>query len=182
MPDLEFQNGQQTQTGTLSDCIAKRSQTVKSPLNECILLIAMCARTLVHAHQQGNKQRRHVYGHAETDRLEWQQWLDNVLSLRLQTLAQDYPSFTDSSDPMLLFANFLAQASIVYLWRETRSIEGPNDGRVGCRSDRQPLVAEYQQRAYAAVEHTVELARSLTDLPFSKVRAPVRLCDSPPAS
>lgn len=116
-----------------------------------------------------------MYSHAECDRLEWQQWLDNVLSLRLQTLALDYPSLTDSSDPMLLFANFLAQASVVYLWREIRSTEGLNNGSGGSRGGRRSSVAEYQQRAYAAVERTVELARSLADFPFSKVRAQTRV-------
>lgn len=152
---------------------------IKSPLNECILLIAMCARTLIHI-QQGNKQHRYVYNHAECDRHEWKHWLDNVLSLRLQTLAKDYPSLTDSSDPMLLFANFLAQASMVYLWKEIRSMKGLNDGSSDGRGGHQSLIAEYQQRAYAAVERIVELARLLNDFPFSKVCCWTRLQHSQP--
>lgn len=136
------------------------------------MLVAMCARTTFHA-QQYSKQHSCLYSHAECDRLEWQQWLDNVLLLRLQTLAQDYPSPTNSSDPTLLFANFLAQASIVYLWREIRNMEWPNrvggngggSGITGLPS----LVTEYQQRALTAVTQTVELARSLLDFPFFKV-------------
>ena len=176
--DHDFQNGQRTQTGTLYDCLTQRGQSVNSPFNECILLIAMCARTLVQA-QRSNKQQRLVYNPAECERPEWQQWLDHVLSLRLQTLAQDYPSLTDSSDPMLHFANFLAQATVVYLCKEVRSIvEGLNNGSGGgVRSaGSQSLVADYQRRAYAAVGRTVELARSLADFPVSKVRSSPATC------
>lgn len=149
------------QTGYLSDCIDKRSPVVKSPLNECIMLIAMCARTLFHAHQYST---HCLYSQTECDHLDWQKWLDNVLSVRLQTLAQDYPSPINSCDPTLLFASCLAQASIVYLCREIQSIEWPNGGGRGI-----PMVADYQQRAFDAVECSIGLARSLTDFPLFKV-------------
>lgn len=125
------------------------------------MLMAMCARTLFHAHQYNTHCQS---GQAECDHLDWQKWLDNVLLVRLQTLAQDYPSPTNSCDPTLLFASCLAQATIVYLCREMQSIEWPDNGGRGI-----PLVAEYQQRALAAVEHTLEFARSLTDFPPFKV-------------
>lgn len=133
------------------------------------MLVAMCARTTFYA-QQYSKQHSCLYSHAGCDRFEWQQWLDNVLLLRLQTLAQDYPSPTNSSDPTLLFANFLAQAAIVYLWREIRNMEWPNKGGSGGGIGGIPsLVTEYQQRALTAVTQIVDLARSLLDFPFFKV-------------
>lgn len=161
VPDAEFQNGQQVQTGFLSDCIDKRSLVVKSPLNECIMLIATCARTLVHVQQHSTHL---VYTRAECDHLDLQNWLDNVLSVRLQTLAQDYPSATNSSDPTLLFANCLAQASIIYLCREIHAIDWPSGGGRGIR-----WMTEYQQRALNAVERSLDLARSLTDFPLFKI-------------
>lgn len=125
------------------------------------MLVAMCARTLCNARQY----KTHcLYTQAECDHLDWQKWLDNVLAVRLEALAQDYPSPTNSCDPTLLFVNCLAHASIVYLYREIQSIDWPNGNGHGI-----PSVAEYEQRALSAVERCIELACSLTDFPFFKV-------------
>lgn len=156
-------------TGFLSELMHRRSQIIKSPLNECIMLVAMCARTLFHAQQYRNQPCLYSYG--DSDRLEWQNWLDNVLSSRLQTLAEDYPSPVNSPDPTLLFANFLAQATVIYLWKGIRFIERRGDNSRGQR-----LAAEYQQRARSAVERTVELAHSLSDFPYFKASISLVRC------
>lgn len=162
VPDHEFQNGQPVCIGFLHDLLSKRSQTVKSPLNECIMLAALCARISFHA-QQHNKYLLH--NQADYDSLEWRKPLDNALALRLQTLEEDYPSQKHSSDPALLFANFLAQASILYLWGNAQSLEWQN----GSPSRSNSLNTEFQQLAFGAAQRIVELARSLLDFPLSKV-------------
>lgn len=162
VPDHEFQNGQPVCIGFLHDLLSKRSQTVKSPLNECIMLAALCARISFHA-QQHNKYLLH--NQADYDSLEWRKPLDNALALRLQTLEEDYPSQKHSSDPALLFANFLAQASILYLWGNAQSLEWQN----GSPSRANSLNTEFQQLAFGAAQRIVELARSLLDFPLSKV-------------
>ncbi|KAL5095271.1 hypothetical protein Trisim1_000047 [Trichoderma cf. simile WF8] len=171
VPDHEFQNGQPVCIGFLHDLLSNRSQTVKSPLNECIMLAALCARTSFHA-QQHNKYLLH--NQADYDSLEWRKPLDNALALRLQTLEEDYPSQKHSSDPALLFANFLAQASILYLWGNAQSLEWQN-GSPSCSNS---LNTEFQQLAFGAAQRIVELARSLLDFPLSKIHpfTPIPLC------
>lgn len=93
-------------------------------------------------------------------------WQDKILALRFQALDQDYPSLAHSSDPTLLLANFMAHASVIYLWRELRSNQRPE-----WNTREYSLLATYQHRALMAVEQTVELARSLTDFHFFKVIA-----------
>lgn len=146
----------------VSESLVSRNQDIRSSQNECILLLAMCTRTLFHA-QKFTKQIEKV--ESEEDSPVWCKWLDDTLALRLQVLAHDYPSPTSSSDPTLLFANFLAQSSIIYLWREMREIEAAAGPDAEC-----PVVAEYQRRSFVAVERMVELTRSLTTFPSFKVR------------
>lgn len=146
----------------VSESLVSRNPDIRSSQNECILLLAMCTRTLFHAHQFNKRVEK-----AETEEEEppvWCKWLDETLAVRLQVLSQDYPSPTSSSDPTLLFANFLAQSAIVYLWREMREIEAANGPDNEC-----PVVAEYQRRAFVAVERMVDLTRSLTTFPSFKV-------------
>ncbi|KAK0762035.1 hypothetical protein N5P37_004835 [Trichoderma harzianum] len=171
VPDHEFQNGQPVCIGFLHELLSKRSQTVKSPLNECIMLAALCARISFHA-QQHNKYLLH--NQADYDSLEWRKPLYNALALRLQTLEEDYPSQKHSSDPALLFANFLAQASILYLWGNAQSLEWQN----GSPSRSNSLNTEFQQLAFGAAQRIVELARSLLDFPLSKIHpfTPIPLC------
>ena len=63
---------------------------------------------------------------------------------------------------MLLFANVMAQATIIYLCKGLESMSWPMDeGRA--------LVIEYQQRALVAAEQIIHLARTLTEFHLFKV-------------
>ena len=62
---------------------------------------------------------------------------------------------------MLLFANIMGQATVVHLCKGMESVWDPNDaGRA--------LLVQYQQRALAAAEQIVNLAKALTEFNLFK--------------
>lgn len=62
---------------------------------------------------------------------------------------------------MLLFANIMGQATVVFLCKGLESVWGPNDaGRA--------LLVQYQQRALAAAKQIINLAKTLTDFHLFK--------------
>lgn len=127
------------------------------------MLTALCARASFHSPRSNN----HLQSvHQDGDHVERQKWLCNTLSLRLQTLEEDYPSQKNSSDLSLLFSNLLAQASIIYLCSEAQSLAW----QCGSPSSENPLENERQQLAIGAAQRIVELSHSLIDFPVSKVK------------
>ncbi|KAK2592583.1 hypothetical protein QQS21_009728 [Conoideocrella luteorostrata] len=152
-PDTDFQSGQNCIMDFLPDAIADRNPTVRSPLNECIILATICGRTLFY-NQLYNV--RCLNGDNEPDSSDWNAWLDNSLSVRLQILSTCYPSPTSGYDPMLLFAHVIAQASVMYLCKELNSMLWSN-------AKARSLRTEYHQRALNAAEHLVNLARALVE-------------------
>ncbi|UKZ67830.1 uncharacterized protein TrAtP1_008989 [Trichoderma atroviride] len=147
VPDHDFQNGQLTETGFLHDLLSKRSETVKWPFNECIMLAAVCARASSYSPKSFNHLQS---GHQDGDHVDRQKWLCNTLILRLQTLEEDYPSQKNSSDLSLLFANLLAQASIIYLCGEAQS----SDWQTGSPDSENPLQNGSHQLAIGAAQHS----------------------------
>lgn len=145
----------------LSDAIVDQNPTTRSPFNECIVLATICGRTLSH-NQQYNI--RCLHGDGEADWSDWDTWFDNILSARLQILSKCYPSPTTGYDPMLLFAHVIAQASVIYLCKEVKSMVWPNGKARSLRT-------EYQQRALNAAEHIVKLAYALVEFSVFKVIA-----------
>ncbi|KID72944.1 citrinin biosynthesis transcriptional activator CtnR, partial [Metarhizium brunneum ARSEF 3297] len=168
--ESDFQNGQNTVMDFLSDAIVDQNPTTRSPFNECIVLATICGRTLSH-NQQYNI--RCLHGDGEADWSDWDTWFDNILSARLQILSKCYPSPTTGYDPMLLFAHVIAQASVIYLCKEVKSMVWPNGKARSLRT-------EYQQRALNAAEHIVKLAYALVEFSVFKVHPlmpiPIFLC------
>ncbi|KID83467.1 citrinin biosynthesis transcriptional activator CtnR [Metarhizium guizhouense ARSEF 977] len=168
--ESDFQNGQSTVMDFLSDAIVDQNPTTRSPFNECIVLATICGRTLSH-NQQYNI--RCLHGDGEADWSDWDTWFDNILSARLQILSKCYPSPTTGYDPMLLFAHVIAQASVIYLCKEVKSMVWPNGKARSLRT-------EYQQRALNAAEHIVKLAYALVEFSVFKVHPlmpiPIFLC------
>lgn len=131
-------------------------------------MATICGRSLFHG-QQYNIRR--AYGDAAPDWTDQHRWLDDILTTRLQILSQHYPSPTDSYDPMLLFANIMAQATVIYLCKGMQSAAWPADRGTDA-------AMEYQQRALDAAEKLVDLARALTEFHFFKASPPPTLATS----
>ncbi|KAL7899826.1 hypothetical protein HDV64DRAFT_291178 [Trichoderma sp. TUCIM 5745] len=163
-PDHDFQNGQLTKTGFLHDLLTKRSKTVKWPFNECIILAALCARTSFNSPKNSHPLQP---SQQDGDHVDRQKWLYNTLILRIKILEEDYPSPKNSSDLSLLFANLLAQASIIYLCGEARPLA--SSWQSGNPPSENPLENECHQLAIGAAQRILELSSTLTDFPISKV-------------
>lgn len=103
---------------------------------------------------------RCAYGDNSLDPTVQHRWLDDILENRLQVLAQYYPSPIETYDPMLLFSNIMAQATVINFCRGMRSIAGgDHDGQ---------LAHAYEERGLAAAEKMISLARVLKDFHIFK--------------
>ena len=140
--------------------MTENSPRILSPLNECVILATICGRSLFHG-QQYNMSC--LYGETTPNWLEKHRWLDDILTNRLQILSQYYASSTDSCDPMLLFANIMAQATVISLFTAMESV-------MWASNEEKMAVEKYQQRAALAAEELVRLAKALTEFHIFKVR------------
>lgn len=168
-PDMEFQSGQPVLGAFLSEAIMDVMPQTTSPFNECVILATICGRSLFHAQQYSV---RFVYGELAPNWTDQHQWLDNVLTNRLQILSQYYPSPTQICDPMLSFAHIMGQASVIHLYKGMASVVWAVDDGA--------WVVEYQRRALSAAQEIVKLAKGLTEFNFFKVHPlmpiPLLLC------
>ncbi|KAK4868315.1 hypothetical protein LT330_007037 [Penicillium expansum] len=160
-PDAEFQAGHHQLGPFLSEAMTDPDIKVRSPFNECLILVTICGRSLL------QNQRYHIskaYGGMAIDYMEQRLWLENLLTTRLQVLSQRYPSPTDVYDPLLLFASVLGQATVIYFCKTIDSTIIP-DGELQGNID----LFGPQNRALEASTNIIRLASTLRDLPFAKV-------------
>ncbi|KAJ5310737.1 uncharacterized protein N7443_003198 [Penicillium atrosanguineum] len=172
-PDGEFQTGTFELGPFLSEAMTELNIKFRSPFNECLILATICGRSLLQS------QRYHIskaYGDMAMDGSDQRRWLDSILTSRLQILSQYYPSPTESYDPLLLFANILGQATIIYFCKAmTDTVADSN------RSNNEITeILNYKARALEASAAIIRLASTLRELPFSKVHPlmpiPIFLC------
>ncbi|KAL2833688.1 fungal-specific transcription factor domain-containing protein [Aspergillus cavernicola] len=158
--DFDFQNGHQELGPFLSEAMTEPTLKGRSSFNECLILATICGRSLL---QSQRYQISKAYGDMVLDWTEQRRWLDSLLTSRLQVLSQCYPSPTESYDPLLLFTNILAQATVIYFCKTmTESAEPINPSQ---SSD----LTTYEDRALEACTNIIRLATTLLELPFSKV-------------
>ncbi|KAK9364851.1 fungal-specific transcription factor domain-containing protein [Lipomyces kononenkoae] len=161
-PDVEFQSGQHVLGEFLSEAITEARPKVRSPFNECLILATICGRSLL-CGQQYNISK--AYGGMALDWAEQRRWLDSILTTRIEVLSQCYPSPTEAYDPLLLFANILGQATVVYYCKGMiESVGGPINS-----FEASAEVLDSHHRALSAAATIVRLANALRDLHFSKV-------------
>ncbi|KZF21089.1 hypothetical protein L228DRAFT_166122 [Xylona heveae TC161] len=172
-PDAAFQSGREELGPLLSEAMTEPNLQGRSSFNECLILATLGGRSLLQS------QRYHIskaYGDMESDSPEQRRSLESLLTTRLQVLSQCYPSPTEVFEPLLLFANILGQATVVYFCKAmVESVGSPIDSSQG-DSD----VFYYQNRALDASATIVHLAVTLRDLPSSKIHPlmpiPLFLC------
>lgn len=161
VPDIDFQHGQQVLGSFLSEAMTEHNPQALSPFNECLILVTICGRSLLHGQQYKISK---AYGDMALDSTEQRHWLDSILTTRLQVLSQSFPSPTEAFDPLLLFANILAQATVVYFCNGVmESVANSSDPLEACTE-----VLECQNRALTATKTIVLLAKALRELHFSK--------------
>jgi hypothetical protein len=137
------------------------SLRLRSPFNECLILATICGRSLLQSQQY---QISTAYGGTPVDWAEQQRWINTLLSNRLQVLSQYYPAPTESNDPLLLFAHILAQATVIYCCKTM------TDSATLQESSKRSSDYNHAHRALGASERIIHLAKTLPELPISKVR------------
>ncbi|KAJ6134559.1 fungal-specific transcription factor domain-containing protein [Penicillium sp. IBT 18751x] len=172
-PDGEFQTGTFELGPFLSEAMTDLDVKVQSPFNECLILATICGRSLLQS------QRYHIskaYGDMAMDGSEQRRWLDSILTDRLHILSRYYPSPTQSYDPLLLFANILGQATMIYFCKAMTETVADSTGP----EHENPEIMNYQSRALEASTAIIRLASTLRELPFTKVHPlmpiPIFLC------
>ncbi|KAJ4146177.1 hypothetical protein NW754_001641 [Fusarium falciforme] len=161
-PESEFQSGQFALGRFLSEAMTDSSLTTSSPFNECLILATICGRSLMHHHQDKVSK---AYGDLGSEWEQQRQWLDHILTTRLEALSDRYPSPTEAHDPLLLFANILGQTTVVYHCKGI--IESTANSSTFENSNSEYL--EIQSRAVAAIKDIVSLAKAMSELHFSKI-------------
>ncbi|KAJ5675116.1 fungal-specific transcription factor domain-containing protein [Penicillium maclennaniae] len=172
-PDGEFQTGIFELGPFLSEAMTDLDVKVQSSFNECLILATICGRSLLQS------QRYHIskaYGDMAMDGSEQRRWLDSILTDRLQILSRCYPSPTQSYDPLLLFANILGQATMIYFCKAMTETVADSTGP----DHENPEIMNYQSRALEASTAIIRLTSTLRELPFTKVHPlmpiPIFLC------
>lgn len=138
----------------LSEVITGSDQRTLSSFTECILLVTICGRSVSHR-QQCTVER--VYGNISQDFWNRHQWIDTILSQKIQILSLNDRYALELMDPMPLFTNMAAQATVLSLCKAIQSVPWETD-------DYQAVIDEYENRALLAAHEIVTLSKALTHL------------------
>jgi hypothetical protein len=159
-PEEDFQGSMPVMTGFLSEAITSLDPKHLSSFAECIILATIYGRAIGHRHQSAVE---HVYSIDSTqDFWSRHQWLDTILTTRIQVLSMNHRSTAQHVDSMLLFINMVAQAILLYL---CEIIENVSDKM----NEFQNLIIEFKQRSLAAAGELVNLTKVLSHLSCFKV-------------
>ncbi|KAJ6443692.1 Lovastatin diketide synthase LovF [Purpureocillium lavendulum] len=161
VPDADFQSGQAVVGDFLSEAMTATTLKAPSPFNECLILATICGRGLLRSQRQNISE---AYGHMESDWGEQSHWLDSILTTRLHALTQDYPPPTEAYDPLLLFANILSQATVIYYCKGVMESASSPIGSLEANTE----ILGCQHQASMAAATIIRLANALRDLHFSK--------------
>ena len=161
LPSLEadFLNGKPTQVFFLSEAIASSEYVSFSPLAECAILVTICGRAL--SHKQISKVEQ-LCGNAAQDFWIRHDWLDNMLTKRMESFSLHHPTVSVHADPMLLFAFMVLQSAIIYLCKIMEPLEQDEQFKASRR--------EYQDRALTAARAIARLSKEQGHIGYFKVR------------
>ncbi|KAM0810169.1 putative Zn(2)-C6 fungal-type domain-containing protein [Seiridium cardinale] len=126
-----------------------------SPFAECILVAALCGRSVSH------KKRSMVergYGEVTQDFCRRHKWLATVLASRIESLAPDTPrDFSTLTDSTLILASLVAHMNVLFLCEVIESMPlGTEESHV--------LRSEYKQKSFMAVQEMGKLAFAVSQL------------------
>lgn len=129
-----------------------------SPLADCAILVTLYGRALSHAHVSTVEQ---ALGNETDDFWLRHEWIDSILSQRIDSLSLNYSTSSIYADPMLLLTHMILQTTTLYLYKIM-----------------EPLVVhehyvfrilEYQKRAMAAAQEIARIAKDHAHVGFFKV-------------
>lgn len=128
-----------------------------APLAECVILVTICSRALSHKQIYTIET---LYSSIPLDFSSRHEWLDGMLTRRLNNLQVAYPSITVADNPMIIFSYMVAHATVIYLCRIVESLS---------RNDQNhSLVWEFQERGFWAAQEIARLAKEHEHLGYFK--------------
>ncbi|KAI2635662.1 fungal-specific transcription factor domain protein [Hypomontagnella submonticulosa] len=146
--DGDFQRGLVPQESFLAETMSSAEMRPYAPLAECVILVTICSRALSHKQIYTIET---LYSNIPLDFSSRHDWLDSMLTRRLNNLQLNYPSVTVAENPMIIFSYMVAHAAVIYLCRIVEALS---------RNDQnQSLVWEFQERGLWAAREIVRLAK-----------------------
>lgn len=159
-PEAEFQSSQPTVMGFLSEAMTANDQSYMSPFTECIILVTISGRALSHRHQSLVE---NIYVNVSEDFWNRHQWIDAILTQRMQILSLKYPPASQQADPLLLFTSMIAQTTVLYLYKTLKCVTPTTP-------ENEAIVMQYQSSSLVAAQEIVNLTDTLTQLSCFKAR------------
>ncbi|OTA99701.1 hypothetical protein M426DRAFT_268911 [Hypoxylon sp. CI-4A] len=155
--DTEFQRGLVPQESFLAETMSSGELRPHSPLTECVILVTICSRAVSHKQIYSIET---LYSNIPLDFSSRHDWLDSMLTRRLNNLQINYPTLTVAEDPMIIFSYMIAHAVVIYLCRIVEALS---------RSDQNhSLVWEFQERGLWAAQEIARLAKEHEHLGYFK--------------
>ncbi|KAF2151099.1 hypothetical protein K461DRAFT_166727 [Myriangium duriaei CBS 260.36] len=165
-----FQREQPIETKFLSQIITGNGDETLSPFTQSIILVTISGRCLSHQ-QQGSVER--LYGNVNEEFWERHQWLDGILTSKIQSMLALSGHESEPAEPMALFTNMMAHATTLSLYMAMRSVD--------CGSGKyHDIVRDYEKRAVRSAHEITTLSKRLVELNYYKVHPltplPLYLC------
>lgn len=162
-----FQSGTPVTMPFLSEVVTASDPSLLSPFAESVIFTTLWGRGFLHQRQSAAEYA------LSRDFCDRQLWLDDIITRRIQKLQQDYVAASVKVDAMLLYANMIAQTTVLLLCKAAESIPPTTPTN-------HDLLSRYQRRAPAAAKEIVRLTQYLPHFSFFKVHPftpiPLFLC------
>nr|UOS85798.1 transcription factor [Hypoxylon rubiginosum] len=156
-PDTDFERGLVPQESFLAETMSSADMRPYAPLAECVILVTICSRALSHRQIYTIET---LYSNIPLDFSSRHDWLDGMLTRRINSLQVNYPSLSVADNPMIIFSYMVAHSTVIYLCRiiETLSRNDQN----------QSLVWDFQERGLWAAQEIARLAKEHEHLGYFK--------------
>ncbi|KAI6086316.1 fungal-specific transcription factor domain protein [Hypoxylon rubiginosum] len=155
--DADFERGLVPQESFLAETMSSADMRPYAPLAECVILVTICSRALSHRQIYTIET---MYSNIPLDFSSRHDWLDGMLSRRINSLQVNYPSLTVADNPMITFSYMVAHSTVIYLCRIIETLS---------RTDQnQSLVWEFQERGLWAAQEIARLAKEHEHLGYFK--------------
>ncbi|KAH8799831.1 fungal-specific transcription factor domain-containing protein [Xylogone sp. PMI_703] len=156
--------------GFLSDVVIADDPNPRSSFTEYVVIATLWSRCLRHRQQStlecADKNSAQQFW-------ERHQWIEGILSKRLQILSHDYAPLMYQIDPLLLFTHMIAQTIILHISKTMTSMP--------LKTDKDNILrAGFQKWSYTAIDELVSLTKVQKELGYTKVHPltpiPLFLC------
>ncbi|KAI1205134.1 fungal-specific transcription factor domain-containing protein [Annulohypoxylon truncatum] len=150
----DFESGRPTRTDFLHDAIAFSGQNVLPPFAECVVLLTLGGRCMMH---RPRALAENLYGNDPLEFWARYEWVDTTLDKRRRRFTQSSPAATTLTDPMLIFNHMISATIVIHLMETLRSRALPT-------AQHRMAADVYNDRSVQAARELVLLARSVTQL------------------